>query len=95
MTFNNSEDELTSSEKDEKQHKRMGRPRNPKRWNSDGTLNTDYSTIYFKEHFHKTHTCEYCGKIRKCSDNVARHQKSARCIKARTLLGLALPFPAV
>ena len=93
MTFKNSDNEMTSSEKDETQHKTIGRPRNPKKWNPDGTLNTEYSTLYFREHYHKPHTCEYCGKIRKCSDNVVRHQRSARCVKARQLLGLTLPFP--
>ena len=87
MTPNNSDNEMSANENIEKQRQPMGRPKKPKRWNPDGSLRTEY---YFKEHFHKPHTCEYCGKVRKCSDNIARHQKSAKCVQARTLLGLAL-----
>jgi hypothetical protein len=90
MTLNDSDNEIN-----EKPQKPMGRPRNPNRWNPDGTLKTDVYTLYFKEHYHKPHTCEYCGKVRKCSDNVARHQKSARCVAARKKLGLTLAFSLV
>lgn len=81
--------EISESEIIYKQSKPMGRPRTSKRWNPDGTLNTSY---FFKEFYHKPHTCEYCGKVRKCSDNVARHQQSFRCVEARKRLGIFVEF---
>ena len=96
MTQNISDNELTSSETNEIPRRPLGRPRSkPERWNPDGTLSSEYITAYFKEHWHKPHTCEYCGKVRKCSDNVARHQRSARCVAARKKLGLTLEFPKI
>ena len=91
MTGNTSENEMIT----ERPRRPMGRPRNPNRWNADGTLKSDVFTLYFKEHYHKPHTCEYCGKTRKCSDNIARHQKSANCMEARQKLGLTLPLSLV
>ena len=83
MTSETSDNEIT-----QKQRKQVGRPRNPKRWNSDGTPDPNFITTYFKERYHKPHTCEYCGKVTKCSDNVARHQQSFRCVEARKQLGI-------
>ena len=68
--------------------------RNPLRWNPDGSPNTtyikaisrEYFNAYFQKHFHTPHTCEICGTTRMCSDNVIRHQKSLKCMKARKLL---------
>ena len=64
---------------------KIGRPKNPDAWLPDGSFNSNH---YFKLNYHKPHTCEYCGKTRKCSDNIIRHMKSARCTKARELLEL-------
>lgn len=63
--------------------KKLGRPINPDKWLPNGMMDTSY---YFKLNYHKPHTCEICGRTRKCSDNIIRHQKSARCMKARALL---------
>ena len=65
------------------QIKKHGRPINPACHLPDGSVDPNY---YFKIKYHKPHTCEFCGKTRKCSDNVARHQRSARCAKARAML---------
>ena len=74
---------MTSPKEIQIEPKKLGRPVNPNRWLSDGTLDVNY---YFKLNYHKPHTCEYCGKTRKCSDNILRHLKSARCMKARAQL---------
>ena len=93
-TSDNDSTERNDSTKNKKIRKPLGRPRtNPSRWNPDGSLSSEYINAYFKEHYHKPHICEYCGKERKCSDNIIRHQKSARCVEARKQLGLILPFP--
>ena len=46
----------------------------------------EYFYNYFKEHSHRMHVCPHCGKVRKCSDNIARHEKSKKCMKARGLI---------
>ena len=76
---------MTSNKEHQNISTKLGRPINPERWLSDGTIDPNY---YFKLNYHKPYTCEFCGKTRKCSDNILRHLKSARCVKARLLLDM-------
>jgi len=74
---------MTSNKDNQITSTKLGRPINPSRRLADGTIDPNY---YFKLNYHKPHTCEICGKTRKCSDNIMRHLKSARCLKARAQL---------
>lgn len=74
---------MTSPKEPQNVSAKLGRPINPNRRLPDGTIDPSY---YFKLNYHKPHTCEICGRTRKCSDNILRHLKSAKCLKARAAL---------
>ena len=75
--------------------KKLGRPRKNDRWLPDGTFDLNFYNVYFEQHYHKPHTCIYCGKTRKCCDNKIRHEKSKKCQLARQLLEQKELYPSV
>ena len=77
--------------------KKMGRPRNPLRWNEDGTyknrvitedgkINNEYYNNYWRTHLNKPSVCENCGSIIKSLDYKKIHVKTKKCLEFKKRL---------